>query len=255
MKLLVAFLVVTLSLISLEAQDEATGYEIALERIMEADETNAKELNLVGLGLTELPIEIGRLSNLERLYIGTNNLTQLPTEIINLMHLMILNLNWNDFSEFPLVITELSNLTRLQIGYNSIRQLPVEIKNLENLEELSLTSNNLESLPSSLSRLNNLCILDVGGNQLNSLPSELTQLTELEEQYCGLYTDGNPLSPIISDLMAEGGTTAVLQYLESRARWNLRRSVIAVVSLVGIVVILLLGLRKQIIRNHEHKVK
>jgi len=62
-------------------------YQEALKRIKEAASTGAKELNLSGLGLSELPPEIGGLAKLTWLNLFYNQLTALPTEIEGLASL------------------------------------------------------------------------------------------------------------------------------------------------------------------------
>ncbi|MEO1255813.1 MAG: hypothetical protein AAFY41_13170 [Bacteroidota bacterium] len=59
-------------IIQTQAQDDP--YQIALERITEAEETGATILYLSALGLTELPPEIGNLTNLQLLYLYGNQL-------------------------------------------------------------------------------------------------------------------------------------------------------------------------------------
>ena len=105
------------------AQDETqTPYDIALERILEAERTEATLLDLSNLQLTELPPEIGNLHSLQELNLWGNKLSSLPPEIGNL-----------------------SNLQTLYLGDNQLSSLPPEIGNLNNLHKLYLGSNQLSS--------------------------------------------------------------------------------------------------------------
>ena len=57
--------------------------------IEEARTSGATELDLSGLGLTDLPSEIGRLQALESLDLKDNQLTDLPSEIGQLYRLRL----------------------------------------------------------------------------------------------------------------------------------------------------------------------
>src|SRR5687767_12930892 len=88
--------------IPLHAQDNPTPYDIALQRIEEA--THLWVLSLGGLGITEVPPEIGQLRNLQVLYLGINQLTSLPSEIGQLSSLQELHLGRNQLTSLPLEI-------------------------------------------------------------------------------------------------------------------------------------------------------
>ena len=60
--------------------------------------------------LTELPPEIGNLTNLYRLELKGNQLAELPAEIGNLVNLAFLNLDDNQLTELPAEIWNLTNL-------------------------------------------------------------------------------------------------------------------------------------------------
>jgi hypothetical protein len=69
-KFLSALLLFLLACGVVSAQEEETAYEIALERIEEAQATNADTLIIGVRGLRELPPEIGSLSQLRYLTIA-----------------------------------------------------------------------------------------------------------------------------------------------------------------------------------------
>jgi Leucine-rich repeat (LRR) protein len=111
-------------------ENEPTPYEIALQRIEEAEASGEMSLGFQNLGLTELPTEIGNLTNLQFLYLSDNELTHLPSEIGNL-----------------------TNLLQLHVYRNQLISLPPEIGNLSNLETLALNGNQLASLPPEIGGL------------------------------------------------------------------------------------------------------
>ena len=66
---------------------------------------NLEVLYLGGNDLTEVPVELGTLHNLSLLYLGDNMLQQLPAEIGRLGSLRTLNLHNNKFKYLPQVRT------------------------------------------------------------------------------------------------------------------------------------------------------
>jgi Leucine-rich repeat (LRR) protein len=203
MRLLAVLLLCFLIVEMVSAQDFQTPYEIALERIEEAESSGATDLVLSGLGLTELPPEIGGLSKLERLYLQHNQLVWLPPEIGNLNALQFLNLQHNELGSLPAEIGMLHNLTelllsanqlsilppeigqldkliRLDLELNHLEGMPSQIGDLDSLEELILYLNSLTDIPPGIGNLSHLTILSLGHNQLIDLPSEIGKLRNLK---------------------------------------------------------------------------
>jgi hypothetical protein len=80
----------------------------------------------------EIPPEIGRLTNLELLFLNSNQLTgEIPPEIGNLTNLHTLYLNNNQLTgEIPPEIGNLTNLTSLNLYINQLTgEIPIEICN------------------------------------------------------------------------------------------------------------------------------
>jgi internalin A len=157
-----------------ESQNEAK------KRIREALRTDAVELNLSGLELTEIPELIAQLTNLKTLFLFNNQLTSLPNSIAQLKNLKTLFLHINKLTSLPDVITQLKNLQELYIHENKLTSLPDEIAQLKNLKTLDLENNKLTSIPDAITQLTNLQSLCLSGNELSSLPSMIAQLTNLQ---------------------------------------------------------------------------
>ncbi|BAY98896.1 Miro domain-containing protein [Tolypothrix tenuis PCC 7101] len=153
--------------------------EELLQVIEEAARNSVTELNLSGYGLTILPPEIGKLSNLRSLNIRENQLSSLPSEIGKLSNLRSLNLSSNQLSSLAGEIGQLSELQTLDLSFNQLSSLAGEIGQLSELQTLDLSFNQLSSLPGEIGQLSELQTLDLSFNQLSSLPGEIGQLLNL----------------------------------------------------------------------------
>ncbi|NEO88064.1 MAG: GTPase [Spirulina sp. SIO3F2] len=185
-----------------------------LRVIEEAARTGAKELDLAGQGLTELPPEIGQLTELETLVLGTwtadrkirtNRLTSLPPEIGLLRNLKSLQIaghpinpsQGNQLSELPNSIGQLQNLTQLYLNSNQLSELPSSIVQLQNLTQLYLSSNQFSELPNSIVQLQNLTQLYLSYNQFSELPNSIVQLQNLTQ----LYLNSNQFSELPNSIV------------------------------------------------------
>ncbi|KAM7012999.1 leucine-rich repeat-containing protein 40 [Tautogolabrus adspersus] len=162
------------------------------------------QLNLSGRGLTEVPQDVYRLnvdtpeeakqnlsfgesdrwweqSELTKLLLSSNQLTQLSDDIRLLPGLITLDLHDNQLSSLPSALGELQELQQLRLSHNQLKALPVEVCTLKNLRSLTLQQNQLESLPEDLGILENLTELDLSNNNLKGLPSSLGHLTCLQK--------------------------------------------------------------------------
>jgi internalin A len=163
--------------------------EELLRLIDKAADEQWTELDLAGMELTELPPEIGKLTQLETLILGKwddkkgdfieNYLKDLPSEIEKLTSLTNLYLSSNQITEIPVVIRQLTNLTLLDLGTNQITEIPVAISKLTNLTYLNLWGNQITEIPVAISKLTNLTNLDLGNNQITEIPVVIGQLTNL----------------------------------------------------------------------------
>ena len=81
---------------------------------------------------------------LEVLYLGGNQLEEIPAEVGDLCRLRALNLAGNKLQSLPISLSQLHSLQLLNLHDNALQTLPLEIVSL-NLVELSLRSNPLVS--------------------------------------------------------------------------------------------------------------
>ena len=130
------------------------------------------------------------LYNLRVLSLWYHRLSELPTEIGNLIYLQTLDLGDNQLSEIPTEIGNLTDLQELDLHNNQLSEIPTEIGNLTDLQELDLHNNQLSEIPTEIGNLTDLQHLALSNNQLLEVPTEIGNLTNLRE----LYLNGNHLS-------------------------------------------------------------
>ncbi|NER35832.1 MAG: hypothetical protein F6J93_17900 [Oscillatoria sp. SIO1A7] len=183
------------------AKDEA--YRKAEERIEQARQEGATELDLSKMRLTEVPEQIASLTQLQRLDLSENRLTEVSPALAELSQLQQLNLSDNELEEVPEEIASLAQLQELDLSINELTQLPAAFARLSQLKVLKLggfkfelgqirAGNKLSELPEAIAQLTGLQKLDLSGNQLTQLPEAIAQLTELQQ----LYLSGNQLTKL-----------------------------------------------------------
>jgi len=126
------------------------AYKEAQKRIEKARKTRATELELIRLGLKEVPPTIGQLSSLRELYVNNNQLASLPDSLGQLSSLQELYLSDNQLDSLPDSLGKLSSLQRLYLHNNQLDSLPDSIQNLTKLKVLTLHRNPALKLPESV---------------------------------------------------------------------------------------------------------
>ncbi len=150
--------------------------------------TNLQSLYLDSNQLTgSIPASLGNLTNLQSLYLSGNGLTgSVPAELGNLTNLRYFNLSYNNLTlgSIPAWLLGLTNLRGLGLSNCQISgAIPTGLSGLTSLEWLELGSNQLSgAIPPELGNLTNLYSLYLSYNQLTgSIPPELGNLTNLEQ--------------------------------------------------------------------------
>src|SRR5205085_706849 len=95
----------------------------AISRIKKAHIEKSVSLSLNGLGLTQLPESIGRLTYLYDLQLQNNLLTELPESLGQLSQLEYLTLYENRLVGLPDSFGHLSQLRGLALSYNQLTKL------------------------------------------------------------------------------------------------------------------------------------
>jgi Leucine-rich repeat (LRR) protein len=169
--------------------------------------TALQSLHLGGNFSGDIPPEIGNLLNLKTLRIRqqrrlgvTISRTKdgqltgtLPMELGKLTQLEELSISGGLSGAIPSELGKMTFLKKLSLSNNRFEgNIPPELGNLENLEDLALSRNRLSGpIPPELGNLANLKFLWLNRNQLSgSIPTELGDLGNIQQ----LLLDGNRLS-------------------------------------------------------------
>jgi hypothetical protein len=145
-----------------------------------ADAVRNGALDLVMGGLTDLPAEIGLLSDLRAIRISGTRLDRLPPQIGELSNLRVLNLSNNRLRWLPRELGQLSRLEVLAVDDNYLESVPAELGDLVRLDTLNLSGNRIRSLPAEIGDLINVRRVDLDNNLLNELPVQFGNLRNLE---------------------------------------------------------------------------
>jgi Leucine-rich repeat (LRR) protein len=117
---------------------------------------NLKHLSISGMdcdygdhthcwGISEIPSQIGQLTQLETLSLTLNGISSLPATMSALTRLRMLDLTDNLNLEQADMITALTNLETLYLFGCRIKKLPANIGVLKNLKHLGLTGNPVDA--------------------------------------------------------------------------------------------------------------
>ncbi|MDZ8263669.1 leucine-rich repeat domain-containing protein [Nostoc sp. ChiQUE01b] len=169
-----------------------------------------QELDLSGQELTELPVEIGKLQQLESLILGKkvegyedvgsrylqkvsgNNLKMLPLELLGLPNLRKLDISGNPLESIPDVVTQILHLEELILIRVELTEIPDAIAKLTNLTQLHLDSNQITQIPEAITNLTNLRELHLSYNKRTQIPKAIANLTNLTQ----LHLDSNQITQI-----------------------------------------------------------
>lgn len=134
-------------------------------------------VNCVGVGLSEIPVEIP--TETKMLLLGSNLITTVNEEYFqNIPDVNEIHLDRNLIYEVPLnSFALLSELKTLNMRHNRISSLAADVfQGLGKLQRLDLRSNSITLMdPNSFRGLSNLKVLDLYDNSLRGLPEQIFQ--------------------------------------------------------------------------------
>ncbi|KAF7123625.1 hypothetical protein RHSIM_Rhsim12G0152200 [Rhododendron simsii] len=128
----------------------------------------------------DIPMEISKLINLQRLVLADNLIEHLPVNVGKLQYLKIMTLDANQITLLPDELGQLVRLERLSISGNLLTRLPETIGSLRNLVLLNVSNNKLEFLPESIGSCFSLEELQANENSIADLPSSVCNLIHLK---------------------------------------------------------------------------
>jgi Leucine-rich repeat (LRR) protein len=137
--------------------------------------TQLEFLDLNNNSIEIIPDDISKLINLQGLYLGYNNVSEIG--VLNIQNLRYLSLNNNNLKD----ITNICNLTTLEnlyLGSNTISEIPDDISNLTQLKNLNLTNNKLKDI-TNICNLTTLENLYLESNTISEIPDDISKLIEL----------------------------------------------------------------------------
>ena len=130
-----------------------------LRNRLEVAITGRKEtLDIGGLELVELPVELRELTWLKRLNISGNGISHLPFWINELGLLEVFDARNNNLSELNEAFSALQNLRSVYFRNNKFEKIPEELFRLKKLKYASFSNNQISRIPPELFEIENINI-------------------------------------------------------------------------------------------------
>ena len=180
-----------------EIIDRKTGLQ---KRIRPYDVVHGKLTN----GLKSIDPAIGKLENLEYLFIANGEIETLPDELANLKSLTDVEVyNCPKMTQFPMALAKLPEMISLNISNNSQWSAEEVYKGLdaiangpakEKLQILYVRDNNLREVPESFRNLKKIGLLDLAQNQIETIHPLGKEVAPVK-----LYFDNNKLTSLPAD--------------------------------------------------------
>ncbi|CAN6717700.1 unnamed protein product [Malus baccata var. baccata] len=158
-----------------------------------------RTLDLTHNKIVDIPVEISKLANLQRLLLAHNLIDRLPINLAKLVSLKVMTLDGNRVTTLPDELGQLVRLEQLSISGNSLESLPETIGSLRNLKLLNLSKNKLKSLPESIGSCFSLEELQANDNSIEELPESVCNLIHVKS----LCLDNNNVKQIPTNLLKD----------------------------------------------------
>jgi Leucine-rich repeat (LRR) protein len=159
----------------------------------ESADPNSHQLELIGYGVEDFPMELCLLTSLQVLNLRNNILTELPNKFTQLSQLHYINFSQNRFKAFPSILVQLHHLVGLDLSSNFLPEWPSELFQLSQLVSLNLSRNFMTRIPDRIALFTQLRTFLIHGNQLNYVPRTFYFLSNLT----ALNLSSNPMLQLI----------------------------------------------------------
>src|SRR4051812_4065468 len=123
--------------------------------------TKSGTLDLTGLGLNHVPLEVAELTHLTGLKVEYEWPENLPTDLSRLENLTSLSISSSRSAPLPSWITRLNKLRELEFVAHDLTEVDPDVYNLPELRKLSL-GKGLSRLPAGIGRCKTLRQLYLG---------------------------------------------------------------------------------------------
>lgn len=173
----------------------------------------------------EIKYLIERIKNAgcKHLDLSNKDITELPEEIGELTEIESLDLSFNHISELPESIVKLTNLKELFLMRNCVKSLPADIGKLQNLKSLDVSYNPIKSLPAQMGDLVNLQTFDASFCLLHSIPPEMVNLQKITR----IHFDENPIDcPPLK--VIRRGWNAIKYFLTERGKETSSTTIVSI---------------------------
>ncbi|KAM7269644.1 hypothetical protein ACFE04_025141 [Oxalis oulophora] len=161
--------------------------------------SSVRTLDLTRNKIVNIPTDISKLTNMQRLVMAENLIERLPMHLGKLQCLKVITLDRNKISYLPDELGLLVRLERLSISENMLEVVPETIGSLRNLSLLDLSNNKLKSLPESIGSCFSLEELQANDNLIEHLPASICNLVHLKS----LCLNNNKVSQIPKTLLKD----------------------------------------------------
>ncbi|KAK8604113.1 hypothetical protein V6N13_096575 [Hibiscus sabdariffa] len=177
----------------LKASNPFFTYPRFPDEVLDLDKS-VRTLDVTQNKLVEIPMEISKLVNMQRLILASNHIQRLPSNVGKLQSLKVMILDGNEITSLPDELGELVRLEKLSISGNMLVSLPETIGCLHNLSLLNVSSNKLKHLPESVGICFSLEELQANDNLIEELPASICNLAQLKS----LSLNNNKVSQVSS---------------------------------------------------------
>jgi len=123
--------------------------------------------------------DLSALSNITRLALKENHISEIEDHIGDLLKLKDLDLSCNHLVKISPLIEKCTNIKRLVLSQNQLDHVPKNVFRILLLEIFDASSNSLRSLPQAICYCKSLTELSLAHNRIETMPADLGNLIAL----------------------------------------------------------------------------